>query len=83
MAQPKQYTIYVEGTPHQWTKGDEISYGDVVKFEFPDYSEGSGINYSVTYKRGLGDKPEGILVPGASVKVKDEMRFYVSKTGQS
>jgi predicted enzyme related to lactoylglutathione lyase len=78
----KGFTIYVEGTAHPWSES-EISYSQVVKFEFPDYSETSGINYSVTYKRGHGDKPEGILVPGASVKVKDEMRFYVSKTGQS
>ena len=38
---------------------------------------------SVTYKRGQGSKPEGTLVPGASVKVKEGMVFNVSETGQS
>lgn len=41
------------------------------------------ITYSVTYKRGQGKKPEGTLVPGASVKVKEGMVFNVSETGQS
>jgi len=79
----KLVTIYVEGTPHEWPKNEEISYAQVVTLEVPDYSQHPEITYTVTYKRGHGDKPEGTLVPGASVKVKEEMRFYVSETGQS
>ena len=78
----KTVTIIVEATPHQWPK-DEITYTEVVKLEFPDYTEGSGVNYSVKYKRGQGAKPEGTLAPGASVKVKEGMIFNVSPTGQS
>nr|WP_306919766.1 multiubiquitin domain-containing protein [Rhizobium mesoamericanum] len=32
---------------------------------------------------GQGNKPEGTLAPGASVKVKEGMIFSVSETGQS
>lgn len=78
----KTVTIIVEGTPHEWPKG-EITYTEVVTLEVPNYSAQSGITYSVTYKRGHGNKPEGILVPGASVKVKEGMVFSVSETGQS
>lgn len=78
----KKVTIVVEGTPHLWNKG-EISYAEVVTLEVPDYANNSNITYSVTYKRGQGNKPEGTLAPGASVKVKDGMRFSVSETGQS
>jgi hypothetical protein len=78
----KVVTIVVEGTPHDWPK-DEISYSDVVSLEVPNYSPRSGITYSVKYKRGQGNKPEGILSPGGSVKVKDGMIFSVSETGQS
>lgn len=78
----KKVTIVVEGTPHPWDK-KEISYAEVVTLEVPDYANDPNITYSVTYKRGQGSKPEGALAPGASVKVKDGMRFSVSETGQS
>lgn len=79
---PKAVTIVVEGTPHPWPK-DDITYAQVVTLEVPDYEQHPEITYSVTYKRGHGDKPEGILSPGASVRVKDDMIFNVSPTGQS
>jgi hypothetical protein len=78
----KSVTIVVEGTEHQWPKG-EISYAEVVTLEVPNYAEHPEITYAVKYKRGHGDKPEGILAPGATVKVKEGMVFSVSETGQS
>jgi len=83
MAQQTQtVTIVVEGTAHEWPKG-EITYAEVVTLEVPDYAQHPEITYSVKYTRGHGDKPEGILSPGGSVKVKDGMVFSVSPTGQS
>ena len=78
----KTVTIVVEATPHEWPK-DEITYAEVVTLEVPDYAQHPEITYSVSYKNGHGNKPEGILVPGASVKAKEGMVFYVSETGQS
>lgn len=78
----KTVTIVVEGTPHEWPKG-EITYAEVVTLEVPDYPQHTEIVYSVKYKNGHGNKPEGILSPGASVKVKEGMIFSVSPTGQS
>lgn len=78
----KTVTIVVEGTPHEWPKG-EISYSEVVTLEVPDYAQHPEITYSVKYVRGHGQKPEGTLAPGASVKVKEGMIFSVSETGQS
>lgn len=78
----KTVTIIVNGTPHEWPK-DEITYAEVVTLEVPDYSQHPEITYSVKYKNGRGDKPEGTLSPGASVKVKEGMIFSVSETGQS
>ena len=83
MAQEKKtVTIIVEGTPHEWPK-DEITYAQVVTLEVPNYAQHPEITYSVKYKRGHGNKPEGILSPGSSVKVKEGMIFSVSDTGQS
>lgn len=78
----KSVTIIVEGTAHEWPKG-EITYPEVVTLEVPDYPQHPEITYSVKYKNGHGNKPEGILSPGASVKVKEGMIFSVSPTGQS
>ncbi len=80
--QKKTVTIVVNGTPHEWPKG-EITYAEVVTLEVPDYSQHPEITYSVKYKNGHGDKPEGVLSPGGSVRVKEGMIFSVSETGQS
>jgi len=62
---------------------DAAGKQQVVTLEFPDYPQHPEITYSVKYRNGHGNKPEGILAPGASVKVKVGMIFNVSRTGQS
>lgn len=79
----KTVTIIVEGQPHEWPKNTDISYEDVVRFEVPDFEQHPEVTYSVKYKNGHGEKPEGTLSPGGSVKVKEGMIFSVSETGQS
>ena len=79
----KYDTIIVEGTPHKWPKGEDISYKQVVTLEVPDFAQHSEITYSVKYTKGPRNHHEGILAPGASVKVIEGMRFSVSETGQS
>jgi len=79
----KTVTIYVEGAPHEWPKNQDISYAQVVTLEVPDYPQHPETTYSVTYRNGHGDKPAGILSPGAAVKVKEGEIFNVSPTGQS
>jgi hypothetical protein len=79
----KMLTIVVDGTPHPVPKKEDITYPEVVTLAYPDYLNHPEITYSVTYTRGNGDKPEGILAPGGSVKVKEGMSFRVNRTGQS
>lgn len=79
----KDVTIIVEGTPHEWPKNEDISYAEVVTLEVADYAQHAEVTYAVTYRNGHGSKPEGILAPGGSVKVKEGMIFNVSETGQS
>jgi hypothetical protein len=78
----KTVTIIVEATPHEWPKGD-ITYAEVVTLEVPGYTPDSQTTYSVMFERGQGNKPEGTLSPGSSVKTKEGMVFHVSETGQS
>jgi hypothetical protein len=81
--QKKSVTIFVEGTAHEWPKDEEITYAQIVAFEYPDFEQQPGINYTVSYERGHGNKPEGTLPQGASVKVKEGMIFHVTDSGQS
>ena len=78
----KTVTIVVEGTPHKWPE-EYITYDQVVTLEVPDYAQNPQITYTVIYKRGPRDKPEGTLSKGGTVKVVEGMVFNVTPTGQS
>jgi hypothetical protein len=79
----KTVTIVVDGSPHEVPKKEDITYVEVVTLADPSYPQHPEVTYSVTYTRGDGHKPEGILAPGGSVKVKEGMAFIVDRTGQS
>jgi len=78
----KRVTIIVNGTPHEEEQND-ITYDEVVTLAFPDFPQHPERTYSVTYERGQGNKPTGILSPGGKVRVKKGMTFKVKHTGQS
>lgn len=78
----KDVTIIVNGRPRQVDKA-EISFDEVVKLAFETPPYGQNTLFTVTYKRGQGNKPEGTLVEGDSVMVKDGMIFNVSVTDKS
>ena len=78
----KTVTIVVEGTPHKWPE-EYITYAQVVTLEVPDYFQNPQITYTVMYKRGPRNKPEGTLSKGGTVKVVEGMVFSVTPTGQS
>ncbi len=79
---PPEITIIVMGTEYEWLKPD-ITYAEVVTLFDPAYPQHPEVTYSVKYKHGPAHKPESVLVPGASVKVKERMVFSVSPTGKS
>lgn len=74
--------ILVNGKPKEVEKGI-VSFDTIVTLAFADYAQHPERTYSVTYKKGHGEKPEGILSPGSNVKVKNGMQFKVKHTGQS
>lgn len=78
----KLIKILVNGFPHEVEK-DIITYLQVVTLAFEDYPQHPERTYSVTYKKGHGNKPTGILSIGSKVKIKNGMEFKVKHTGQS
>lgn len=80
---PKLVEIKVNGTSFKVPQG-WITFAEVVALVFPDAGSNPQNIYSVTYKNAANEqKPEGILVAGATVKIKEGTRFRVSQTGQS
>jgi hypothetical protein len=76
----KQITIIVNGRPVQVTK-QELTFEEIVGLA--NLVSGPNIVYTVTYSRGEGNKPQGTLVAGESVKIKDGMVFNVTATDKS
>jgi ABC-type sulfate transport system substrate-binding protein len=79
----KTVTIIVNGRPREVLKNEDLTFDEVVSLAFPNPPMGDGIQYTVQYTRGHGNKPAGTLVEGQSVKVKEGMEFDVTSTNRS
>lgn len=78
--QNKEFTIIVNGRERTITE-KKISYLEVVRLAFDPLDPNTV--YTVTYKRGEDKKPEGRMVEGDSVTVKEGMIFNVTATRKS
>lgn len=78
----KTDTVVVNGVQKEVTT-KELTFDQVVDLAFNPRPTGQYIVFTVTYRRGHGEKPEGTLAPGESVKVKDGMIFNVTATDKS
>lgn len=78
--QKKQVTIIVNARPHTVAKG-KICFDKVVALS--GLPGGKDVTFTVTYRRGEGHKPEGSLVEGECVEVKEGMIFNVTRTDKS
>lgn len=78
----KDITIVVNGTQKTVQKED-YTFDEIVKLAYENPPYGDNTLFTVTYRRGHGNKPEGILAPGESVKLKDGMIFDVTATDKS
>lgn len=76
----KEVTVIVNGRPKVVT-AKRLSFADVVALS--GLPTGPSIVFTVTYTRGEGNKPQGTLVEGETVKVKDGMIFNVTATDKS
>jgi hypothetical protein len=77
---PKDITIIVNGTPHVVAK-EEMTFREIIALA--ELASGPNVSYTLTYRRGHGNKPEGSLVEGEVVKVKDGMIFNATATDKS
>lgn len=78
----KVYNIIVNAREFEWSE-KEITFDQVVELAFGSVSTNPNTIYTVTFKRGHGNKPEGSMVKGDSIKVKEGMIFNATQTNKS
>lgn len=82
MANEKEITIVVNGT-RKTVRKDDLSFDEIVRLAFDNPPYGQNTLFTVTYRRGGGNKPEGILADGEFAKTKEGMVFDVTATDKS
>lgn len=79
---PREITIYVN-TRKKEEKKRHLTYNEVVALAFNPVPTGPNIKFTITYRNGPKQNPEGELLPGGKVKIKDGMIFDVTQTTKS
>lgn len=79
---PTEFIIIVNAREKEW-KEPNISFEQMVVLAFGSYDNNPNKGYTVTYSRGWEPKPEGTMVKGSTVRVKNKMIFDVTATDKS
>lgn len=80
----KRKTNIVVNGQRKTVTSSEVSFEQVVALAYDgDPPTGENWHFTVNYRRGPGNRPQGSLVPGSSVKVKEDMIFNVIATDKS
>lgn len=74
--------IIVNGREKSWNS-EKICFEEVVKLAFERFVDDGRTSYTVTYDRGPRVNPEGTMVKGVCVFVKNKMIFNVTATNKS
>jgi hypothetical protein len=81
-AQNKEFTIIVNGRK-KVVNSKELSFNDIVALAFDPVPTGQNVLFTITYEHGPHANPEGTLMEGATVKIKEGMIFNVTQTDKS
>jgi len=77
-----RFKIIVNARPKEVTE-DEQSFNQIVALAFNPVPSGPNIVFTVSYRKGPKENPEGTMAPGQTVEVKDGMVFDVTATDKS
>ncbi len=75
-------TIIVNGRPKPWAE-KTITFEQAVILGFGNYDPNPGRVYTISFDRGPYQNPEGSMVKGQKVFVKDKIIFNVTATDKS
>jgi Multiubiquitin len=77
-----EFTIVVNGRKKLVAKR-RLSFDRVVALAFDPVPTGPDVMFTITYRHGPKQNPEGTLTQGGTVKIKDGMIFNVTTTDKS
>lgn len=80
--QNKQIKIVINGTLVD-VEDRDLTFDEVVRLAFPNFEGTENTIFTVAYSRGQGNKPEGTLVGGETLKLKKGMILNVAHTDKS
>jgi hypothetical protein len=78
----KQVMLIVNGTPKNWDKR-KIKFEDVIILAYGTYVDKPTMVYTVAYEDGPKQNPEGSMIKGSQVFVKNKMIFHATATDKS
>lgn len=78
----REFTIIVNGRQKIVTER-ELSFVEIVALAFDNPPSGPNILFTITYRKGPHNKPEGTLLEGETIKIKNGMIFNVTATDKS
>jgi hypothetical protein len=81
-SKPKHIIIIVNGVPKKWDKM-QITFQEVIVLAYGAYIDKPTMVYTVAYEDGPKENPEGSMMKGTSVFVKDKMIFHATATDKS
>lgn len=79
---PRSVRIIVNGRERRVEAGI-ISFEQLVAIAFPEPPTGQQVLFTVSYRKGPNERPEGSLLPGQTVHVRNGMIFNVTATDKS
>lgn len=79
---PVEITIIVNGSPKKWEKV-KISFMEVIILAYGTYIDKPTFVYTVGYEDGPKENPEGSMIKGQDVFVKNKMIFHATGTDKS
>jgi hypothetical protein len=78
----KKFNIIVNGRPKEVSQS-RLSFFEIIQLAFPGAVINETTAYTVTFKRGPTSNPEGSLVEGGSINLKNGMVLNVTATDKS
>lgn len=78
----KGYTVIVNGRPKK-VHQSKLTFMQVVALAFDPIPDGPNWVFTITYRHGPASNPQGTLIDGQSVRIKNGMVFNVTATDKS
>lgn len=79
----KDYTIIVN-TREKTVSKKELTFAEIIALAYDNPPTGANVLFTVTYRRGHGNKPDGTMVEtDPPLKLKEGMIFNVTATDKS